>query len=347
MRYHHTRAKLVSDAQAIRRPNVCANRFGCYRDAHWMPRGHLRIIKPSVRTDSPGLANNTGNSRVFAEATELGLRVGFCNRLVINYALEPTGFESPWGRQIKPLIYERLKFFSGTVLPVRGSDSEGGCKARLPEFVAILGFCPPNNESGAIHVQQVDTVMDTASATRLVVPDGRLTACAVCFVEEPVRWKPGRRSFARSGDRCRMKILIGGPVSTCPWSRIASHARAVPRVLGLIPRNNARGADTRRSTPEALPSCRDTRQPSSDHDARLRRFHGNEFVFLQVPRGQPIDVLRGRVDRFSSEVCSCSPGHTAGLYRPVPRVLPAWIRSVIRSPAIVVHYPGTRVAGDP
>ena len=84
MRYHHTRAKLVSDAQAIRRPNGARNRFGLYRDAHWMRDGHLRIIKPSVRTAPPGLATILATARVFAKQLRLGLRVGFCNRLVIN-----------------------------------------------------------------------------------------------------------------------------------------------------------------------------------------------------------------------------------------------------------------------
>jgi len=131
------------------------------------------------------------------------------------------------------------------------------------------------------------------------------------FVEEPVAMKP-RESVIRaqpqppSNEDPRWRARS----APCPRSRIASHARGSPTFSRHHSTKQChRGEDTRRSTPEALPPCRDTRRLSSDRDARLRRFPRERVRLSLDPRGQPIDVLRGRVNRFSGEVSSCSQGH--------------------------------------
>src|SRR5664280_596440 len=118
-------------------------------------------------------------------------------------------------------------------------------------------------------------------------------------------------SFARSGYRRRMKILVGGSVQHRA-REVESRAMrgAVPRFLGIIPRNNAAEVWTHGAAlvkRSLLVAIHGDFHRTVTHDGA--GFQGNELVFLQIPRGQPIDVLRGRVNRFSSEVSSCSQGH--------------------------------------
>src|ERR1035438_9380905 len=93
-----------------------------------------------------------------------------------------------------------------------------------------------------------------------------------------------------------MKILIGGSVQHCAQGVESRAMRgAVPRVLGMIPCNNAAEVWTHGATflKRSLRVAIHGNIPQTmTHDCA--GFHGNEFVFLQVPRGQPIDVLRGR-----------------------------------------------------